>query len=127
MTDYIVTLNNEDGLVRLLRASFEAGPMLHENEKQQYEFRKALVENIDGLKIEIFANEHPPPHFRVKYQGMTANFRISDGGVENGDRALLRKYGKNIKSWWNKNKPHLIKIWNERRPADCPVGEYRGG
>lgn len=26
---------------------------------------KILVERVRGLKFEIFANEHPPPHFRV--------------------------------------------------------------
>ena len=115
----------DDGLARLLKMSLDAGPMRDENEKPKYLVRKALVEKVDGYKIEIFANEHPPPHFRVKYQNMVANFRISDCHVENGDSELVRKYGKNIKRWWKENKQHLIQIWNERRPADCPVGEYR--
>ncbi len=86
---------------------------------------KALVSHIGGLKVEIFANDHPPPHFRVKYQGSTANFRISDGACINGSGEVMRYQG-NINRWWKINKPELIKVWNETRPFDCPVGEYRG-
>jgi len=124
MTEYVVPV--DDGLARLLEMSLDAGPILHENEEQQYDVRKALVGNVNGFKVEIFSNEHPPPHFRVKYQGMTANFRISDCVALNGDNELVRKFSKNMKKWWKTSKPHLIKFWNERRPADCPVGEYKG-
>lgn len=34
--------------------------------------KKVLVARIDGVKVEVFANEHAPPHFRVIYQGTVA-------------------------------------------------------
>lgn len=29
-------------------------------------YARQLVDRIKGLKIEVYANEHPPPHFHVK-------------------------------------------------------------
>lgn len=83
------------------------------------------VARIEGLKVEIFANEHPPPHFRVKYQGSTANFTIEDCTRMNGSGQILR-FEKNVKHWWSTNKTKLIETWNRLRPSDCPVGKYKG-
>jgi hypothetical protein len=82
------------------------------------------VDRFAGLRIEVFSNEHPPPHFRVSCNGETANYRISDCEQLNG--GLSRYYGV-IKTWHAENKTRLIEIWNDRRPADCPVGVYREG
>ncbi len=87
-------------------------------------FTRALVDHFNGLKVEIFSQEHPPPHFRVKYQESTANFRISDCYMINGSGAILKRE-KEIKNWWKTNKQNLIDIWNIRRPSNCPVGIYR--
>jgi type I restriction enzyme, R subunit len=80
------------------------------------------VDRFRGLKVEIFANEHPPPHFRVICAAGSANFRISDCFQING--GLKREY-RLIKRWHSENKLRLVSAWNERRPSDCPVGEYR--
>ena len=86
--------------------------------------RKVHVDYLRGAKVEIFSNEHPPPHFRIKYQGSTANYSIKDCSRLNGGGEVIR-FEKNTYKWWKKNKQKLIDIWNERRPSDCPVGEYR--
>lgn len=124
MTEYAITLS--DHLSDPLRRSLDNGIIAKYDDSGRPLFliRKALVEKVDGFKIEIFSNEHPPPHFRVIYQGMTANFRISDCKVLNGDKKLL-KYNNNIKAWWKENKELLIQFWNARRPSDCPVGNYK--
>ena len=75
------------------------------------------------LKIEIFADEHPPPHFRVKFKNKTANFSIKDCAPLNGDTVVKRNI-KEIKKWWRDHKQDLIDTWNDSRPADCPVGQY---
>jgi hypothetical protein len=85
---------------------------------------EGTIGRIDGVKIELFSNEHPPPHFRVKYQGSTANYRISDCSRLNGAGEVL-KYEKNIRLWWGENKQDIIASWDKSRPAGCPVGEYR--
>jgi Domain of unknown function (DUF4160) len=84
-----------------------------------YSIRK-LVDRVNGLKIEIFPNEHPPPHFHVRNQNISAAFSIQDcrlieGQLDGSSRALIE--------WWHKgSKNQLVKIWNDMRPSDCPVG-----
>jgi hypothetical protein len=87
-----------------------------------------LVENsylricrVKGLAIVVWADEHPPPHFHVKYQGMDASFSIVDGTRLPGGRGL-EKYERTIRSWWEHNQTKLIEVWNTTRPSDCPVG-----
>ena len=83
-----------------------------------------LLFHSGRLKIEIFANEHPPPHFRVKFKDKTANFRIKDCVALNGDVVVTRNV-REIRKWWYDHKQDLIDAWNEARPADCSVGVYR--
>lgn len=102
-----------------LLASLGAGPMLEDG---RYRLEEATVAVVGGLKIQVFANEHPPPHFRVYYNGDTANYAISDCRQLSGH---LQRFSYNIKKWHSRNKPFLIAEWNRLRPSDCPVGVYR--
>lgn len=85
---------------------------------------RQLVERVHGLKIEIYLNEHPPPHFHVKSPNIEASFSIHDCSKLNGsiDRGDLKK----IKYWHKHSKELLIRQWNESRPTNCVVGEYVG-
>jgi len=123
--EYVVEV--DDALTNELLKSIEAGEILEFTPEgnSTVKFEKRLVERTNNLKIEVFSNEHPPPHFRVKYQGSTANFTISDCSCINGDEAII-KFKKNIFKWWKKNKSKIIDAWDSSRPSDCPVGEYRG-
>jgi len=106
--------------VKSLEESFFQGPILDDAGRRL--FTEAEIDRIRGLKIEIFANEHPPPHFRVSYQGKTANYRISDCTQINGE---LREFRRNVKKWHAENKQLLIDSWNRFRPTNCPVGMYK--
>lgn len=124
MPEYSIPVSND--LIDDLERSISRGVMeMHSDGTYSSTGQKILVGRIDGLKVEIFANDHPPPHFRVKLQGSTANFRISDGGCINGSGEVMRYHG-NINRWWKINKSKLIECWNTTRPSDCPVGEYKG-
>lgn len=83
-----------------------------------------LVDRFNGLRVEVFSREHPPPHFRVCVGGETANYRISDGAQLNGG---LRRYYSVVRQWHAEHRSKLIEVWNSRRPADCPVGAYQAG
>lgn len=123
MTEYVVPIGDE--AVDSLAKSIGRGPVLKIRDGYgEHLVTKEFVDRINGVKVEVFANEHPPPHFRVKYQGSTANFRISDCGLLNGSGEVL-KYEKNVRLWWKVKKQTLIDAWNKSRPTDCPVGEYR--
>ena len=123
MTEWTVDI--EDDLIDALAESIRQGRVLEIKDGKGFRMlTEETVERVDGLKIEVFSNEHPPPHFRVKFQSSTANFDISDCSRLNGSGEVL-KYEKNIRLWWEENKPKLIETWNRLRPSDCPVGRYQ--
>jgi len=65
---------------------------------------RQLVDRINGLKIEIYSNEHPPPHFHVKSPNVNASFSIEsceklEGSINSQDlkKGYSGKFvGKNI-------------------------------
>jgi uncharacterized protein YecE (DUF72 family) len=85
---------------------------------------KAAAGVLGALKMHIYADEHPPPHFHVKYNGKENSFRIDDASplYPDGD---LKKWFKNIKKWHNQNKEELISTWNRMRPEGCSVGPFQ--
>lgn len=83
------------------------------------EIRK-LVDRIDNIKIEIYPNEHPPPHFHIKTSNFNVSLTIMDCEILEG--SLKSNDFKKIKYFHERNKDKLIKVWNELRPTDCPVG-----
>ena len=123
MTEWVIAVS--DDLVEDLAESMRAGPVWEiQDGKGLRQLTEETVARINGLKLEIFSNEHPPPHFRVKYQSSTANYKIADCVRLNGSGEVL-KYEKNVNLWWHDNKKNLIETWNRLRPSDCPVGEYK--
>jgi len=83
---------------------------------------RQVVARLNGLKIEIYPNEHAPPHFHVRSPNVRASFAIADCTKLEGDvsAADLRK----IRYWHAHAKPMLIERWNATRPTDCVVGAY---
>jgi hypothetical protein len=123
VTEYVIGVT--DDLEKELAESFAAGRIAEITDKGPIvEFKKVLVAKVGGVKVEIFSNEHPPPHFRVKFQGSTANYTIRDCTRINGSGEVVR-YEHNIVMWWKSNKQKLIDIWDKMRPTNCPVGAYQ--
>ncbi len=83
---------------------------------------KQQVAKVKSLKIEVYPNEHPPPHFHVKSPSVDASFDIQDCSKLNG--SISNKDFKMIKYWHNSAKNILIKAWNDTRPTNCTVGKY---
>lgn len=77
-----------------------------------------LVAVLGGCKIHIYPDEHPPPHFHVRAAGENASFAISNCERVDGTAFKLRT----IRRWWKDNRAELKRVWNDTRPADCPVG-----
>lgn len=84
---------------------------------------RKLVEMVNGLRIEVRPNEHPPPHFHVISGDIDASFTIEDCSLLAGK--LDRNYHKLIKWWHLRAQQKLITVWNETRVSECSVGEYR--
>jgi hypothetical protein len=81
-------------------------------------FIKELVGRIRNLKIEIYSNDHNPPHFHVKSsdKSIDATFRLDNckllqGNLNSKDKKRIQKFfedetNKNLmKKMWNKSKP----------------------
>jgi Domain of unknown function (DUF4160) len=102
-----------------LKDSFTLGPML--NAAGTRMLVEHIVGEFDGLKIEIFSREHPPPHFRVRHNSDTANYTIKDCSKLNGG---LNKFHHNIVAWHRQHKNEIVGVWNATRPTNCPVGKY---
>ena len=77
---------------------------------------------MNGLKIEIYPNEHPPPHFHVKSPNINASFSIESCTKLRGN--INPKDLSKVKYWYKHSKSLLIDIWNSTRPTNCVVGEY---
>nr|QCL10658.1 hypothetical protein C6.5e_762 [Rhizobium rhizogenes] len=84
-------------------------------------FNEEQVVRINNMSLVIFADEHPPPHFHVKFAGENASFSLADGKRLPGVKGL-EKYDRNIRKWWTKYRCDLVKTWNNTRPANCQVG-----
>lgn len=84
-----------------------------------------LVDVYDNLKIIINSDEHAPAHFHIKINDKDASFDIESCNKLEG--SLSPNEEKKIKKWYNQTgkKELLIKIWDETRPSDCPVGKYQ--
>ena len=72
----------DEQMVRELANSFAAGLL---NDDGTHRLEEVVVGRIDGLKVEIFANEHPPPHFKVSFQGEANTFNICTGAAMHGN------------------------------------------
>ncbi len=84
---------------------------------------RKLIERVEGLRIEVRPNEHPPPHFHVITGDIDASFTIEDCSLLAGK--LDRNHQKLIKWWHSRAQQKLISAWDETRATGCSVGEYR--
>src|SRR5690606_6584249 len=67
---------------------------------------KQQVERLAGLRIEIYPDEHPPPHFHVRSPQVDASFAIEDCRLLKGHASseAIQK----IKYWHKHSKQKLI-------------------
>ncbi len=85
---------------------------------------KQLVARINGLKIEVYADEHPPPHFHVKAPDINVSFSIEDCSLLKGKISAGAE--QKVRYWHRHSKATLIEAWNSTRPSNCTVGLYSG-
>jgi len=84
---------------------------------------KARVDKVRGMTIEIYTNEHAPPHFHVHSGSVNASFRIDDCSLLRGN--ISSSDSDKIKIWHKSAKPILIEKWNLLRPTNCTVGMFK--
>ena len=80
------------------------------------------VARFDGIKIQFFNDEHPPPHFHAVYAEHRASIVIETLKVEKGHmpRSQLRK----IIAWAEPRKAALLEAWSlclsDATPGNIP-------
>lgn len=81
-------------------------------------FTKKQVAKIRNMKIEIYANDHNPPHFHVKSNDLSINatFRLDNCSLINGQ--LSSDDLKRINAFYNDTYTQSImrKMWNDSKP-----------
>ena len=80
---------------------------------------KQLVDEVSGLKIEIFSRDHSPPHFHVSGGDIDAVFSIADCSLIKG--AIDGRSSRLVQWWYERGRDTLIRTWNETRPSDRPA------
>lgn len=68
-----------------------------------------VVAIIDGIRIEFYVNEHPPPHYHARYAEHVVQIEIASGRVLKGSLppAQLRK----VLDWQASRKQQLVDAW----------------
>ena len=68
-----------------------------------------IIAVFNGIIIQMFFEDHNPPHVHAIYSGSKALFRISDGANIGG--ALPRPPAKLVKDWVNLRRAELMENW----------------
>ena len=63
-----------------------------------------------GMVVYMYWDEHPPPHFHVRFGDMWAKINIHSGELEEG--ALPRKKLKKIDEWRKLHMEELLINWD---------------
>ena len=68
-----------------------------------------IIAIIDGMKIQVFPNEHPPPHFHVIFAEYRALIRIDTMSLWKG--SLPRNKLRVVLAWASPRRSLLLATW----------------
>ena len=72
------------------------------------------VKTIDTIKIDIYAREHPPPHFHVKFAEYEELIEIKS--LETYAGSIPKVQRKKVIEWAAENKKFLLDIFQQLNP-----------
>lgn len=73
---------------------------------------------VDGIKIEFYHDDHPPPHFHAIVAEFDAQIDIETLEVVRG--YLKRPQYRKVKEWAQTRKPRLRDAWEACREDQSP-------
>ena len=76
-----------------------------------------------GIAVQMFFNEHNPPHFQVRYGNTRAVVRISDGRIIAGE--LPPTAQRLVQQWALARRSELEENWRRAR-AQLPLEKVAG-
>lgn len=68
-----------------------------------------VIAVIDGASVSMHYDEHPPPHFHVRYGGTRAVFLIREEIFSEGVIPLA--HGRRIREWAHRHRDELLLNW----------------
>jgi hypothetical protein len=80
------------------------------------------ISRFFGIIIAMFYNDHPPPHFHVRYGGQRAVIAISDLALLDGD--LSPRVLGLLVEWAALHRRELLDNWNRGR-AQLPLSRVQ--
>jgi hypothetical protein len=95
----------EESLLRFLKAQSDS-------------LEKKLVEKICGVKIEIYPNDHQPPHFHIRTHDNNYRYTIDNcQPLSENDMNISRQTLRRIQDWHKNSINKLYSIWENTRPG----------
>ena len=76
------------------------------------------ISRFYGIVIMMFADDHNPPHFHVRYGGNRAIIMIADGELSG---RMSRKELKRIYEWLDLHKQELLDNWERLKNDEEPL------
>ena len=112
-----------DDILKAFQGFLSSDDYVEEEDGKKYVVEaRVRVDIINGYKIEIYSDEHLPPHFHVvKNNKKLAAYTVDDCKKLSGD--LPNKLEKKVIFFHECARDKLIKIWNDTRPGNCEVGK----
>jgi hypothetical protein len=80
------------------------------------------IADIDGVRIMMYWNDHPPPHFHALFAEHRAVFEIGSLKVVAGD--LPRSKIAAVRKWAKSRRERLMATWDRVREGK-PVGSLK--
>jgi hypothetical protein len=68
-----------------------------------------VLKRIDGITIEFYPNEHPPPHFHARYAEFIAQINIRSGNIMMGSLPLPQL--RTVREWALSRQDVLMAAW----------------
>jgi hypothetical protein len=84
----------------------------------------ALIAIIEGVRVTVYPNDHPPPHFHARIAEHEALVSIATGEVLEG--SLPRPKLAAIKAWYVAHQDEIAYLWTEvqaMRPVEGSTDE----
>ena len=77
-----------------------------------------LIAIIDGIRIEVYFDDHPPPHFHARSAEHRFQMRISDQAVIAGSAPVpvIRK----VRAWAFRHRRELLDAWKKVSNWEVP-------
>jgi hypothetical protein len=74
---------------------------------------------VSGIRIVIYYNDHPPPHFHAKQGGDEFRLRIADLALLTGDRGPTAMMN-TVRAWAAQHQGALALCWARAQSAQPP-------